>query len=62
MSDLRKEIEILLNQHGADTKTGTPDYVLAKFLQTCLNAFATAVYDRDQHQGIAMGEERRSPC
>jgi hypothetical protein len=62
MGDLKKDIETLLNQHGADTKTGTPDYVLAKFLQTCLNAFATAVYDRDKHAGIPLGDERRSPC
>jgi hypothetical protein len=68
MSDLQKEIETLLNQRGADTMTGTPDYILAKFLKGCLDAFAKAIHERDHHQGLTlnelneMGRKEMFPC
>jgi hypothetical protein len=37
----------LLNIHGADGQTDTPDYVLADFIMTCMNAYDDARARRD---------------
>lgn len=43
----RKELEHLLNQYSMENTSGTPDYILAEYLSTCLEAFERATIDRD---------------
>lgn len=51
MSDLKKEIEGVLNKHSAESGSDTPDFILAQYLMNCLEAFDKAVIHRDQWYG-----------
>ena len=51
MSELERELSRVLNCHGADNAANTPDYILAMYLRACLDAFTTAVQQRDTHDG-----------
>ena len=46
--NLQEEIMIAINKHSAENKSNTPDFILAQFLMTCLNAFDHAVEMRDR--------------
>lgn len=46
---LELELAQLLNRHSADNEAGTPDYILAQFLFTCLSAYKNAMRDRIKH-------------
>lgn len=48
---LQEEIMIVLNQHSAENKSDTPDFILAQFLIGCLRSFDKAVVLRDQWYG-----------
>lgn len=45
--NLEKTLEELLNRASAENDSGTPDFILAKYLITALNAFNTAIKARD---------------
>ena len=53
MSDLRKKIIEAVNSECAEKTSNTPDWILAQYLISCLDAFDTGVkqrerwYDRD---------------
>lgn len=38
--DFEKALTALINEHGLDNATDTPDYLLAEFLVGCLKAFS----------------------
>ena len=40
---LVREIEMVLNANGEDARVGFPDYVMAEYLVSCLEAFRRAV-------------------
>ena len=42
MSNLRKEIETVINCNSAENGSNTPDFILAEYLINCLNAFDLA--------------------
>jgi len=42
----RIALQALLNEHGKETGSGTPDFVLAKFLEDVLEAFDIATRRR----------------
>lgn len=42
---LERELSALLNKHSAENESNTPDFILARYLMTCLNAFNTANND-----------------
>ena len=46
-SDFRKDLIALLNAHGIDNQTNTPDYLLGDYLLACLKAFDSTVQARD---------------
>ena len=48
MTILEKSLRNLLNEHGAERLSGTPDFVLAGYLKRCLDAFDWATNRRDQ--------------
>lgn len=52
MKPLRTELQQLLNGYSAEKNSNTPDYLLAEFLERCLDAFDSAVRQRDQWYGV----------
>ena len=50
-SPFRDELVALINIHSRENESNTPDYILAKFLEDCLDAFDFATKLRDKHQG-----------
>lgn len=42
MPNMTQEIAAVLNRHGVDSASNTPDFILAQYLVNCLNAFTQA--------------------
>jgi len=51
MSDLEKELTATLNRHSAENASNTPDWILAQYLLSCLEAWNTAVQQREGWYG-----------
>ena len=49
-----EEIERLINKHSAENSSNTPDFILAKFLSDCLQAFDRGVARRDRWYGVEL--------
>jgi hypothetical protein len=45
------ELQALLNRYSKESKSNTPDYILATYLQDCLKAFNKAVNGREEWYG-----------
>jgi len=58
--NLPTELRELLNRHGAESRSNTPDYILAQYLTTCLNAWDTATQERDRWYGVDLRPGRRT--
>lgn len=41
------ELKNLINRHSMENVSGTPDFILAKYLESCLEAFETATNERN---------------
>lgn len=56
MSEFTKELKDLINKHGMEIGSHTPDFILATYLTNCLAAFDIALesrrkwYVRDESQ------------
>jgi hypothetical protein len=50
-SDLRNELSMLLNRASRENASNTPDFILAQYLIGCLEAFETAVQQRETWYG-----------
>lgn len=44
----KKELEQLINKHSIENGSDTPDFIIAEFTSTCLEAFNVATKKRDQ--------------
>lgn len=51
MSELKLELRGILNKYNAENRSNTPDFVLAEFLLSCLDAFDKAVNARAMWRG-----------
>lgn len=47
---LRGDIQELINMASRENVSNTPDYILAGYLITCLEAFEAATVLRDEHR------------
>lgn len=47
----RTELARILNKYSLENGSDTPDFILARYLQNCLNAFDIAVTDRESWYG-----------
>lgn len=47
----RADLEKLLNRCSMENSSNTPDFILAKYLQACLDAFSGAVRERERWHG-----------
>lgn len=50
---LREDIVAALNSNSAENKSNTPDFILGKFLEGCLEAFDRATIARDEWYGTS---------
>src|SRR3990167_2413197 len=48
---LQKEMAQVLNRVCAENASNTPDFILAKYLASCLSAFETATREREAWYG-----------
>ncbi len=48
MGTFKKELESLLNSYSKENGSNTPDFILAKYLVGCLNAYNKALVERDR--------------
>ena len=51
MSNFLNELQDLINRHSMENPSDTPDYILAQYLQDCLDAFARATKQREAWYG-----------
>lgn len=49
---LEQKIRNAINQSSAENNSDTPDFILAKFLIDCLEAFDTASNHRERWYGV----------
>lgn len=47
----QKELSELLNKHSQENESNTPDFILAEYMQSCLNAFNDASAKRELWYG-----------
>jgi hypothetical protein len=52
LSNLKKDIETVLNVACAENESNTPDWILANYLLSCLEAFDKATQQRDEWYGV----------
>lgn len=50
-SDFEQELLNLLNRHSKENSSNTPDWILARYLVRCLEAYNFAVYKREDFYG-----------
>jgi hypothetical protein len=55
---LVKDLAEMLNFYGAEHVTGTPDFVLAKYLLATLEAYNAALKARETWHGRPMGADK----
>ncbi|WP_162600755.1 hypothetical protein [Paraburkholderia sp. C35] len=48
---LQAELERLLNEHSRENASNTPDFILAKYMISCLEAFEAASRERESWFG-----------
>lgn len=52
------ELESLINRHSMENGSNTPDFLLAGYLQSCLDAFDHAVRERDKWYSVDLAPGR----
>ena len=50
--NFRQELEYLINKASIENDSDTPDWILAQYIDNCLNAFTVATRDRDRWWGF----------
>jgi hypothetical protein len=50
----RDELETLINRHSVENGSNTPDFILAGFLNSCLDVFDHSVRERDKWYGVSL--------
>lgn len=48
---LRRDIESVINRNSCENGSNTPDFILAEYLERCLNSFDAAVAARERWYG-----------
>lgn len=47
-SEFEKELEAIINRYSKENDSDTPDFILARYLNQCLDNFSAAIKDREQ--------------
>ena len=53
MNSFEEELRKLINQYGTESRSNTPDYILATFMLRCLDAFDDADVTRQAWYGAS---------
>ncbi len=57
MSEFQKELAALINKHSIENETNTPDFILAEYLNDCLDSFSKLMEKRtDWYANIPIPE------
>lgn len=51
-SDFKKDLTSLLNTYCKENESNSPDFILAEYLLSCLNAFNIASNKKDEWHGL----------
>ena len=51
---LTQSIASVLNEHSRESRSNTPDFMLAEFMVSCLEAFEAASTAREKWYGVAL--------
>lgn len=46
-----KDLEEIINKNSMESQSDTPDYILAEYLENCLNNFGTTIQKRGEWYG-----------
>ena len=49
--DFEKDLTDLINRHSKENESNTPDFILAGYIENCLDAFTEAIVQRDTWYG-----------
>lgn len=60
--NFQEELENLINRHSKENGSDTPDYILARFLNDCLDAFNSALQSKARHEHNANTPVMGSVC
>ena len=62
-SEFRRDLQTLINRHSRENDSGTPDFILARYLDQCLAAFNDAMQARARWYGFEVpGLARGKPA
>jgi hypothetical protein len=45
-TEFRQKLQVLINQHSMENGSNTPDFILAEYLDDCLQVFDKAMFRR----------------
>lgn len=51
IEEFNKDLRELVNKHGLEVASNTPDFIIANYLVCCLKAFNTNVVTREEWYG-----------
>lgn len=57
----QEELENLINKHSKENESDTPDFILAKYLNDCLDTYNHAIKSRDKFFGFAPFSNTETP-
>lgn len=61
--DFATELQSLINSWSKENDSNTPDFILAQYVQNCLDAFTSATKQRDNWYGYKpFGGNYGNPC
>lgn len=61
--DFERELQSLINSCSKENDSNTPDFILAKYVQNCLDSFTSATIQRDTWYGYKpFGRDYGNPC
>ena len=55
MGSFRKDLEQLINGYSMENNSHTPDFLLAQYLERCLDTFDEATRARDRWYSVHLG-------
>jgi hypothetical protein len=53
--DFHEELSKLINRYGKEKGSDTPDFILANYMASCLDAYDAALEERERWYGRAIG-------
>lgn len=60
VTEFEKELERLINRHSQENGSNTPDFILARYLSSCLEAWNVGVRERERwygHKEVPSGQD-----